>query len=518
MDLLLPLQALGGLLILLLLNLLLSKARIKKSNPNNPPEPSGSWPFLGHLHLLGGGEPVARILGAMADKLGPAFMIRLGLRPTLVVSSWEVAKECFTTNDKVFASRPGITVGKLLGYNYAMFGFAPYGPYWREIRKIATLEVLSNRQLESLKHIRANEVGMCVKEIYNMWVENKQQPVMVEMKQWCGNLTFNVTNMMVAGKRCFGSKIAGNEEEARRFRHGISELLRLTGVFVAGDALTFLKWLDLEGHERAMKETAKELDGVLEVWLEEHRVRRASGEVGANDFMDVLISITEGAQISSYDPDTIIKANSLAIILGGTDTTAVTLVWALTLLLNNPQALEKAQDELDRHVGRDRRVDESDIKDLVYLQAIAKETMRLYPAAPLSVPHEAAEDCFVGGYHIPAGTQLLTNIWKLHRDPNVWSDPLEFRPERFLTSHADLDVRGQHFEYIPFGSGRRSCPGISFALQVLHLTLANLIHGFDLATPGNEAVDMTESIGLTMPKEKPLEVFFSPRLPSKVYA
>ncbi|KAL6012488.1 hypothetical protein ACLOJK_002977 [Asimina triloba] len=451
----------------------------------------------------------------MADKLGPAFMLRLGLRPTLVVSSWEVAKECFTTNDKVFASRPGITAGKLLGYNYAMFGFAPYGPYWREMRKIATLEVLSNRQLESLKHIRANEVGMSA-------IDDGDEAMV-------GNLTFNVTNMMVAGKRCFGTNIAGNEEEARRFRHGISELLRLTGVFVAGDSLTFLEWLDLEGHERAMKETAKELDGVLEVWLEEHRVRRASGEVGVNDFMDVLISITEEAQISGYDRTPLsrlihccnltVKFHYLwAIILGGTDTTAVTLVWALTLLLNNPQALEKAQDELDRHVGRDRRVDESDIKDLVYLQAIAKETMRLYPAAPLSVPHEAAEDCFVGGYHIPAGTQLLTNIWKLHRDPNVWSDPWEFRPERFLTSHADLDVRGQHFEYIPFGSGRRSCTGISFALQVLHLSLANLMHGFDLATPGNEAVDMTESIGLTMPKEKPLEVFFSPRRPSKVYA
>ncbi|KAL6012484.1 hypothetical protein ACLOJK_002973 [Asimina triloba] len=205
------------------------------------------------------------------------------------------------------------------------------------------------------------------------------------------------------------------------------------------------------------------------------------------------------------------------MILAGTDTSAITLVWALSLLMNNPHVLKKAQEELDHHVGKDRPVDDSDVKNLVYLQAIVKETMRLYPAAPLSMPHEAMEDCNIGGFHIPAGTQLLTNIWKIQHDPLVWLYPSEFRPERFITSHSEVDARGQHFQYIPFGSGRRMCPGISFAYQVMHLTLARLIHGFNMATTMDEQVDMTECIGITMPKESPLQVLFSPRLSHKLF-
>ena len=188
----------------------------------------------------------------------------------------------------------------------------------------------------------------------------------------------------------------------------------------------------------------------------------------------------------------------------------VTLTWVLSLLLNNRHALKKAQEELDIHVGKDKLVEESDIKMLVYLQAIVKETLRLYPPGPLSVPHESMEDCVVGGYHIPAGTRLLINLYKLHRDPQVWSDPCEFQPERFLTTYKDFDVRGQNFELIPFGSGRRMCPGISFAFQILELTLASLLQGFEFGTPLDEAVDMSEAIGLTNLKA-------TPRLPPFCY-
>lgn len=180
--------------------------------------------------------------------------------------------------------------------------------------------------------------------------------------------------------------------------------------------------------------------------------------------------------------------------------------------------LKKAQEELDTHVGKERNLDESDVKNLVYLQAIIKETMRLYPAAPLAVTHQAMESCSINGYDVPAGTWLIPNLWKVQRDPRVWSDPEDFRPERwFLTSHANVDFRGQNFEYIPFGSGRRSCPGISFAMQVMHLTLARLLHGFDVVSPLGEPLDMTEGEGITMPKATPLQVLITPRLPSKLY-
>ena len=179
--------------------------------------------------------------------------------------------------------------------------------------------------------------------------------------------------------------------------------------------------------------------------------------------------------------------------------------------------LKNVQEELDIHVGRERWVEESDMKNLVYLQAIIKEAMRLCPPAPLSVPHESMEDCNVAGYFVPKGTQLLVNIWKLHRDPRVWTDPNDFKPERFLTTHAHFDVRGKNFEYIPFSAGRRSCPGISSAMQAMPLTLGRLLQGFNITTPINEPVDMTQGFGITLPKAKPVHVTLKPRLPHAMY-
>lgn len=185
-----------------------------------------------------------------------------------------------------------------------------------------------------------------------------------------------------------------------------------------------------------------------------------------------------------------------SLILGGTDTTSVTLARAIALVLASPHVMEKAQEELYIHVGKGRNVDETDIQNLVYLQAIVKETFRHSPSAPIGVPRETMQDCKIHGYHVPAGTQVIVNVWKLQHDPRVWSDPHVFRPDRFLTGHAGVEPRGQHFEYIPFGSGRRACPGVSFALQVLLLALARVIHGFDLVIPSNGPINVTQSMSL----------------------
>ncbi|KAK7352373.1 hypothetical protein VNO80_17793 [Phaseolus coccineus] len=512
-------------LLVFLWHAFLGKKRNKggRSNSKEAPVPVGAWPLIGHLHLLGGDDQLLyRTLGAMADQYGPAFNIWLGTRRAFVVSSWEVAKECFTTNDKALASRPTTVAAKHMGYNYAVFGFAPYSPFWREMRKIATLELLSNRRLEMLKHVRVSELNMGIKELYNSWVQNRSQPVVVELNRWLEDLTLNMVVRMVAGKRYFGASATCDDDEARRCQKAINQFFHLIGIFVVSDALPFLRWFDLQGHERAMKKTAKELDSILEGWLQEHRMQRVDGKVkveGEQDFIDVMLDLQKTGHLSNfqYDSDTSIKSTCLAIILGGSDTSAGTLNWAISLLLNNRQALKKAQEELDLNVGMDRQVEESDIRNLSYLQAIIKETLRLYPAGPLLGPREAQEDCNVGGYDVPAGTRLVVNLWKIHRDPRVWEEPSAFRPERFLTSDA-VDVRGQNFELIPFGSGRRSCPGMSFALQVLHLTLARLLHAFKFVTPSDEPVDMTESPGLTIPKATPLEVLLTPRLPPQLYA
>ncbi|XP_028802957.1 cytochrome P450 CYP82D47-like [Neltuma alba] len=504
----------------------LSKSRSHRRNKTTgrepPPEAGGAWPVIGHLHLLGGPEPPHITLGKMADKYGPIFTMRLGVHPTLIVSSWEIAKECFTANDRVFASRPKFVAGQVMGYNYSMLGASPYGSYWRHVRKIATMEVLSNHRLEMLKHVRESEVKSAMKDTYDGWAQlnsssgqnQEAVPLSCEMEKWFGDIILNVVFRMVVGKRFVETE--GNE----RIRKTLRDLFDLSGAFVISDALPYLRWLDWGGQEKAMKKTANELEQFIQFWLDEHRRKRDSGSGQAKPkhsaFMDVLLSSTdESEMIDGIDSNTMIKATSLVLILAATDTTTATLTWALSLLLNNREVLKKAVDEVDGQVGGERLASESDLKNLPYLQAILKETLRLYPAAPLNLLHKSMEDCTVAGYHIPSGTHLLTNLSKIQRDPRVYEDPLEFRPDRFLSTHQDLDLRGQHFELIPFGAGRRMCPGVSFALLMMQLTLANLLHGFDIATPHNEAVDMREQVGLTNVKASPLHVRLAPRLSSR---
>ncbi|XP_024027775.1 cytochrome P450 CYP82D47 [Morus notabilis] len=498
----------------------------QKDSRRTPPEAGGAWPIVGHLHLLAGSQAPHRTLGHMADKYGPIFSIKVGVHRALVVSSWEMAKEFLTTNDKVFANRSKGIASEILAYNYAMFGFSPYGSYWRQVRKIATLELLSNNRLEILSHVRESEVKTAIKGICELWVNNinngNNNGVELEMKKWFGDITLNVTFRMIVGKRYLEATSLSELGSDDRCRKTLRDFFDLAATFVVSDALPYLRWLDLGGCEKAMKKASKELDQLAQRWLEEHKLKRVSGEVTKDDqdFMDVMLSILDGADqsgIASYDVDTITKAISLALILAGTDTTTATMIWAIALLLNNREALKKAQQELDQHVGKERQVKESDLKNLDYLQAILKETLRLFPAAPLSVPHESTEDCTVAGYHVPARTRLILNLSKLHLDPTVWHEPSEFRPERFLTTHQNVDVRGQNFELIPFGSGRRMCPGVSFALQVLQLTLATLLHGFEIATTSDEPVDMRETVGLTSIKTSPLDVLLIPRLPAEAY-
>ncbi|KAG9439964.1 hypothetical protein H6P81_020129 [Aristolochia fimbriata] len=338
-------------------------------------------------------------------------------------------------------------------------------------------------------------------------------------------LALNNVMMAVFSKRySLGTSSSSKDEmEAREFRNLVSEFSLLMGSPIPSDAMPVLEWFDIGGYIKAMMKTMKGLDSLCSIWLEEHRIRRrlsaGKNDTGSDqDFLDMTLSALDESCFHDLDPDTFVKSLSLSVILSGSDTTSITLTWALSLLLNNRFALKKAQEELDTYVGKDRNVTEEDIPNLSYLQAIVKETMRLYPAAPLAVPHEAIEDCNVGGFRIPAGTRVLLNLWKIHRDPSMWTDPLGFKPERFLTTNADTDVRGQHFELIPFGSGRRMCPGISFALKLTHLSLARLLHGFDIQTPSDDQpVDMTETPGLSIAKATSLEVLLVPRLSSDLY-
>ncbi|KAK9112944.1 hypothetical protein Scep_020463 [Stephania cephalantha] len=511
-------------IIILLYLFIYSKLSKPKKASKKPPQAGGAWPIIGHLHKLSGTGLPHMTLGAMADQYGSAFTIQLGTKQALVVSSWKVAKECFTTNDRALASRPSSIASKIMGYNNGIFALAPYSQYWRELRKIAVQEFLSNRRLESLKHTWKTEIEVSMKELHDTWAstnnKNNNSQVLVEMKQWFTDLTMNIVMRLVVGKRWFGRNASGiDEAEARQCERTMKRFFTLAGTFMVEDSVPLVGWLDVQGYRREMRSIARELERVLEGLLEEHKCRRRDGKAEQEqDFMDVMLSaLKEKPNFTDRDPDTVNKSTCLTLILGASDTTMVTLTWTLSLLLNNPHVLKKAQEELMAQVGNDRHVDESDIKNLVYLQAIIKETMRLYPPAPLSGPREAIEDAVVAGYHVPVGMRVIVNLWKIQRDPSIWTDPLEFQPERFLTTHQGVNVWGQHYELIPFGSGRRSCPGIALALQVVQLTLARLLHGFELIRPSGALVDMTESVGLTNVKVTPVEVLLAPRLPPQLY-
>ncbi|XP_019440638.1 PREDICTED: cytochrome P450 82A3-like isoform X1 [Lupinus angustifolius] len=504
----------------LFLFLLFLQRRSKVIRGREPPLVAGGWPIIGHLLLLSGSQVPHLTLGAMADKYGPIFTIMLGLHRAVVLNNWKVAKECFTINDLAVSTRPRLVAVQQMSYNQAMFAFAPYSPYWREMRKIATLELLSNRRIELLSHVRVSEVETSIKELYKLWNDkrNHSDQVQVEMMQWFGELTLNVILRIIAGKRNYDNACEADQEEAQRWLKAMREFFHLMGLFVVGDSIPWLRWLDLGGHEKAMKENIKELDTILGEWLDEHRKKRASGETTVDqDFINIMLSVLDGIKIIEYNTDTIIKSTLLILVAAAIDTTTATLTWAICFLLNNPCVLKEAQNELEIQVGKERIVKESDISNLVYIQAIVKETLRLHPAAPLSGPREFTEDCIIDGYQIQKGTRLITNLWKIHTDPSIWSDPLEFKPERFLTTHKDVDVRGHDFELIPFGSGRRICPGISFALHTIHLALARFLQSFEISKTSDEPIDMTEIFGLTNMKATPLEVLIKPRLTSNLY-
>lgn len=277
---------------------------------------AGAWPILGHLPLLSKSEAKAthHFFGTMANKYGPIFTIKFGSAKAIIINNHEIAKECYTANDIIVSYRPNLVALEHMTYNHAMLGFAPYGSYWREMRKIVTVGFLSNHRIDLLSNVRVSEVVTSVKELYNCWKSGKDQNryLLVELKKWFHELAFNTALRMVAGKRYFGESDV-DEIQAQRCLNALREYMRLISVFTVADAVPFLRWFDFGGHEKAMKENFKELDCVVMEWLEEHKRKRALGEEvkGDEDFMDVMLSTIDGTTIHGFDSDTTTKATSM---------------------------------------------------------------------------------------------------------------------------------------------------------------------------------------------------------------
>ncbi|KAL0377856.1 UNVERIFIED_CONTAM: cytochrome [Sesamum radiatum] len=462
-----------------------------KGKAKLPPSPAPALPLLGHLHHLK--LPLHLTYHNLSKKLGPIFSLRFGNRLMVVVSSPAIVGECFTKNDIVLANRPRFTLSKYIGYNYTSLVDSPYGEHWRNLRRLTTVEIFSSARLNVFQSIRHDEVRLVLKKLYK---NSCQDFARVELRSSFAELTFNNIMRMVAGKRYFGED--EEKEEAKQFRELMDEVFKLSGVSNPADFFPVFRWIDYKGYEKKLARYSAKLDSFLQGLIVEHKRDKSR-----NTMIDHLISLQESEP--EYYTDVIIKGIIVNMIIAGTDTSTVTIEWAMSLLLNHPHVLQKAKLELDSQVGHHRLVDEQDLPNLHYLRNIISETFRLFPAGPMVVPRESSADCRVGGYDIPRGTILLVNAWAIHRDPEVWSDPMSFKPERF----DGKDVETQ--KLMPFGMGRRACPGAGLGQRMVGLALASLIQCFEWERVSSEEVDLAEGVGLTMPKLKPLEAVCRPR-------
>lgn len=494
--------------IMLLLVVYFSKRLLSYKRVPMPPGPL-AWPIIGHIHLLDAKRPLHQTLYELAERYGHMILLQLGFCKVLVVASSELARECLTTHDLNFASRPRFSGTEHLGYDCTMFGLNPYDSRCKKLRGICTSQFLSPSKVESSQNIRREEVSKLVRGLFQTVINNGAS-VIVDVRSMMFDLLYDITIRLMLHEKSYMGK-AEDVEELKEMIHTHFELLR---AFNVGDYIPFLRWLDLQGCERAMKKYNKRRDEILQRVIDKYRlcVKKDSDE----SLIDVLLNFADKAQDFCSD-DTTVKSTVMGMLLGAVDTTANTTEWAISSLLQHPEVLKRAQEELDVVVGRERSLEESDLPNLKYLEAIVKETLRLYPVAPLLLPHLSKEACTVGGYHVPANTQLYVNVWGIHRDPAEWERPLEFEPERFMNSSSP-DVSGHDFKYMPFGYGRRACAGTFMGMRMLKFNVGKLLHSFDWSIPpGVEGVDMTEGRAVTLAKEVPLKAAIKPRLPHQLY-
>ncbi|KAJ4848514.1 hypothetical protein Tsubulata_050204 [Turnera subulata] len=286
----------------------------KASNKKMAPKVRGGLPLIGHIRMFGS-KPTHRVLSDMADKYGPIFSFNIGVHPTLVVNNWELAKECLSTNDKAFANRPKTLASEILTYDGAIFGFASYGNLWRQQRKVVSTEFLSNLRVDAMRGVIDNEIRTSLKELYKLWCNNNNsndsgKGVKVEMRGFFGDLSTNVLLRTIVGETLG----YGPTGDVNGWGQGLRKFSQYSAKSVMSDVLPFLRFLDLGGHEKAMRKVQKEIDAIGEEWLADHKQKRLNSGAGKgeNDLMDILLKLFEEGRVDiDRDPDTLIKGATL---------------------------------------------------------------------------------------------------------------------------------------------------------------------------------------------------------------
>ncbi|KAL6141845.1 hypothetical protein ACLB2K_060131 [Fragaria x ananassa] len=491
-----------------------------------PPGPPG-WPILGNMLDLG--AMPHKTLTELRHRFGSVLWLRLGVRNTMVIQSAKAATEFFKNHDLTFVER-NINIGaRVHDYHKGSLALAPYGTQWRVLRRLVTVDMLTNKRINETASIRRK----CVENMQK-WIEeeatkreeNGSSSEGVHVARFVFLMTFNLLGNLMLSR----DLVDPNSKEGLEFFDAMRGLMETNGHGNIADYFPWLRWLDPQGVKRRMKKhVGKALEiasGFVKARMKE---RKLVGGEKTRDFLDVLLDFEddendESAKISDHHLNIFIldrhddialslnnsnKSEYIAvqeIFMAGSETTSSTTEWALTELLCNPETLIKAKSELNRVIGPNRKIEESDIDNLPYLQCIIKETFRLHPPIPFLVPRKAVQDTKFMGYFVPKDTQVFVNAYAIGRDPEVWTDePESFKPERFIGSK--IDYKGQHYELIPFGAGRRMCAGVPLGHRMLHLTLGSLLHQFDWALGRNvtkESMNWNDNLGITMRKSEPL--------------
>ncbi|CAN1808777.1 Desmethyl-deoxy-podophyllotoxin synthase [Linum perenne] len=452
--------------LLLTLVLILSQKRKKSKLPPGP------WklPVIGNLHQLIGDLPHRR-LRDLAAKHGPDMMhVQLGELSHVVISSPEAAKQVMKTYDLAFASRPYMLGPCIFYYGFKDVAFAPYGEQWRQMQRVL-----------SFRHIREEEVSNLVESL------NCSSNKLVDVSSMVVKLSGFVTSRAAVGK------VAELSDAFLAVIDNISDVL--SGLHVS-DMYPSLELLPvLTGFKGKVEKMHKASDLILEQIIDEHKSKRRLSK-DDEDLVDVLLNLQESQNLGIPITMDVIKAIVLEMFIAGIETSSTTIGWVMSEIINDQRVLRTVQEEV-------RNVEEARLNELKYLDMAISEGLRLHPPGPLLIPRENVETVKLSnGYEIPAKTTVMVNAWAINRDPRYWKEPEKFYPERFLD--CSTDYKGNDFEFIPFGAGRRMCPGILFGMVIVKLALANLFFHFNWRLPGGlelERIDMTESFGLVLTRK-----------------
>ncbi|CAA2974100.1 cytochrome P450 71A8-like [Olea europaea subsp. europaea] len=466
----------------------------KKNLPPSPPK----LPILGNLHQLS--ALTHRSLQSLAKKYGPLMLLHFGNKPTLIVSSADAAKEIMKTRDLIFANKPDSSVTRLLMYNGKDVAVAPYGEYWRQLKSIFVLQLLSNKRVQSFHSIREEETALLVKKVSGLVSETSSPVNLSEM-------FVSLANDVVC-RAALGRKYS-EEGNGKKFLYLLREISELVAKVSVGEFIPCLSWIErVSGFKARVNKAAKEFDEFLEEIIQgslDAGQDLSGKENGSSEnFLDILTAIYKENSIGiSIDKDSI-KGILVDVFVGGTDTTSTVLEWAMTELIRHPKIMNRLQNEVRGILNGKQNITDADLEKMYFLKAIIKETLRYHSSIPF-LTRIASQDVQIMGYDIAAGTMIITNNWAMGRDPESWEEPEKFQPERFL--NYPIDFRGLDFQLLPFGAGRRRCPGISFAMATIEFALANLVQKFDWKLPNGdkgENLDITEHPGITIHRKKPL--------------